>query len=177
MHGVGDEATELLEQRGVISLAIDKRLRLETLTGDFGLSITLEGPTDAAPLNLAAVIKPLFDGTIAALDCEILPNDVAIGRLGTELGVDRDDLKALLTSPRGAVLGGRRGLLRERELHGLTLVAGVVETQPTTWGANKNTEASERARYPGAARCFPREPRWTRSAAALNRGDRAAFAP
>jgi hypothetical protein len=81
------------------------RIVLDTL---FALSATVHCADDARP-NPAAIIKPLFDGIIAALHFHDHPivDDIA-ERIGHSVGVDPDDVAALLSDPSEAVLGGRR---------------------------------------------------------------------
>lgn len=77
----------------------------------FGLSVRLHGP--AARRSLAGVMKPLFDGVIAAFHgWKGTPDEEVASRLAAQLGVTQAEVARLLFDLRPNVLGPREVALR-----------------------------------------------------------------
>ena len=77
----------------------------------FGLRVRLHGP--AARRSLAGVMKPLFDGVIAAFHgWKGTPDEEVASRLAAQLGVTQAEVARLLFDLRPNVLGPREVALR-----------------------------------------------------------------
>jgi hypothetical protein len=78
-------------------------------SSEIGLEVTVELP-HGARVNLAALAKPLIDGTVAAFhehdDRESL--DLVASRVGAQVSVPPGDVRSLLGRNAAAVLGSRR---------------------------------------------------------------------
>jgi hypothetical protein len=72
-----------------------------------GIQLTVEIPPAGAP-NLAAIVKPLVDGVIAALHVDEHPNGECVRRLAIQAGTSESEIRQLLTENSAAVLGARR---------------------------------------------------------------------
>lgn len=84
------------------------RTAAEPLAPGMPFALRLQLPHASAPIP--ALLKPLLDGLVAALQCDPSPDEEAVTRIATRLGVERDTVRAHLTAP--GVLTGRGSLVR-----------------------------------------------------------------
>lgn len=74
----------------------------------FGLALTIHAPNGSV-LNLAAVVKPFFDGVVASFHQHDDAGDKEVSRrLALSLGVDLDEIHAALQDRERNILGTRR---------------------------------------------------------------------
>lgn len=75
-----------------------------------GLPFALRLRVQSRSASIPAILKPLLDGVIAALQSDPSPTDAAVSRLADNLRVEPEVIRAQLTSP--GVLQGRGPLVR-----------------------------------------------------------------
>jgi hypothetical protein len=96
---------------------IPAHVAFDNMPGPFKMKIRLCGPTYRG--NIAAIVKPVFDGIISALhyDPSASPIDPGYATFATKLGVACPELINLLNDPTNAILGPRKLITSSGQLN------------------------------------------------------------
>ena len=92
---------------GIGAGRVQRLVASEAIASNLGLEVTIHVPRGTR-LNLTSVIKPVFDGIVAAFSRDEGGMDLATERLAAALGIDQEELTGLLEDETMAVLGSRR---------------------------------------------------------------------
>ena len=92
---------------GIGAGRVQRLVRSEVIEANLGLKVTIHVPKSTS-LNLTSVIKPIFDGIVAAFSRHDGSMNLVTKRLAAALGIDQKELTCLLESETMAILGARR---------------------------------------------------------------------
>jgi hypothetical protein len=93
---------------GIGAGRVQRLVRSEVVDANLGLKVTIHVPR-STNLNLTSVIKPVFDGIVAAFSRHDGSDmNLVTERLSTALGIDQKDLTCLLEDETMAILGARK---------------------------------------------------------------------
>lgn len=92
---------------GIAAGRVQRLVASEAVASNLGLKVTIHVPKSTS-LNLTSVIKPVFDGIVAAFSRDEGSMNLATKRLAVALGIGQKELICLLENETMAILGSRR---------------------------------------------------------------------